>query len=60
MRPAKDEQDGTAAAIDREGLELRDDNVLAYTIWFCRHVHGDEGPFWVVLRREDLTAIDQA
>jgi ATP-dependent Zn protease len=56
--------DGTSApihdAIEREGLELTGDNVLAYTIWFCRHVHGDEGPFWVVLRREDLNTIDQA
>lgn len=56
--------DGTSApihaAVDREGLDLNDDNVLDYTIWFCRHVHGDEGPFWVVLKRDDLNTVDLA
>lgn len=56
--------DGTSTpihdAIEREGLELSDTTVLEYTIWFCRHVHGDEGPFWAVLRRDDLNVADPA
>jgi AAA+ superfamily predicted ATPase len=50
--------DGTSAPVhdarEREGLALTDDNVLFYAVWFCRFVHGDEGPFWVVLHPDDL------
>lgn len=50
--------DGTSTPIhdanEQLGLALRDSNVLAYVTWFCRFVHGDDGPFWAVLRHEDL------
>jgi AAA+ superfamily predicted ATPase len=50
--------DGTSAPVHdanaREGLALSDAKVLLYAAWFCRHVHGDDGPFWPVAHPDDL------
>ena len=45
-------------AIEREELVLNDDTVSDYMQFFCTFVHGDEGPFRVVNRREELNVFE--
>jgi AAA+ superfamily predicted ATPase len=50
--------DGTSAPVHdanvREDILLEDDNVLLYAAFFCRYVHGNDGPFWPVAHPDDL------